>query len=631
MSALRFSLVAAIAVALFGVVSYAVLSGGGENADAATGVLEPADPDANGLGTIYQLAVDMDITGNGAPSAGNAQVQGATIEQCLDELAVGNTFDVDFVLDEVDSGEAGGGVSGFQYQVSYDGSVLQVNNYVTAPGTTDFSTVDDDDGAGGNALGTGLPDNDGDIFWAIAFAGAPDGEINTVRVTFEVIGTGFSAIDADGTDPGLGFLDGNSTEIPVQNTFDGAAVVGPAGDACGDDDSDGVLNAVDNCPHDANTAQGDHDDDGEGDACDLDVDGDGIANSTDECAATPIGQSVDENGCRAIDVDTDLDGVCDPGFGSPIWCAGLDNCPTAPNPGQENFNADDEGDACDDTDLDGLLDDADNCRSVANSLQEDFDADGIGDVCDDDNGDDGIFDNIDGTWDGSSFTSESLLFSDYFTDQHMGGVTYGHVATRTTKVQVSNLPNPAGFLVWGIGATGGGSVIVCDTDTEVTVGANASAEASCTNGAVVKALSGTVRARSGGVTATMPAGAKVTVENFQNGYSFENEADSGANILINGQSIAPGTVVEDRDGDGYLSALEGYLGTDADAGCGANAWPPDFDNSMLVDVTDVLTLKPVFFVTVPPGSPRYDVVQSGMIDVTDVLSLKPLFFVSCAP
>jgi len=46
----------------------------------------------------------------------------------------------------------------------------------------------------------------------------------------------------------------------------------------GDSDNDGFGNAVDNCPIDANADQLDSDSDGAGDACDADIDGDGMTN-----------------------------------------------------------------------------------------------------------------------------------------------------------------------------------------------------------------------------------------------------------------------------------------------------------------------------------------------------------------
>ncbi len=85
--------------------------------------------------------------------------------------------------------------------------------------------------------------------------------------------------------------------------------------------------------------------------------------------------------------DTDGDGVPDP----------LDNCPTVPNPLQEDMDSDAIGDACDpDIDGDGIANEADNCPTVANPLQEDTDSDAVGDACDPDIDGDGIanaFDN----------------------------------------------------------------------------------------------------------------------------------------------------------------------------------------------------------------------------------------------
>jgi len=70
-----------------------------------------------------------------------------------------------------------------------------------------------------------------------------------------------------------------------------------------------------------------------------------------------------------------------------------DNCPLVYNPGQEDADLDEIGDACDectDTDGDGFGDpgfaanlcDTDNCPDSANADQADYDLDGVGDVCD---------------------------------------------------------------------------------------------------------------------------------------------------------------------------------------------------------------------------------------------------------
>ena len=91
----------------------------------------------------------------------------------------------------------------------------------------------------------------------------------------------------------------------------------------------------------------------------------------------------------------------------------------------------------------------------------------------------------------------------------------------------------------------------------------------------------------------------------------------------------------DPDLDGFKTGVERYLGTDPAVKCnnglGLPDWPVDFDNSQLVDISDVLVLKPIFNVGLTAtGFPRrQDLIADALIDISDVLVLKPVFNASC--
>lgn len=94
-----------------------------------------------------------------------------------------------------------------------------------------------------------------------------------------------------------------------------------------DDDYDGVIEAIDNCPGRPNRFQ-------------LDADGDYRGDSCDNCSGdfNPLQQDMDGDG-RGNECDGDMDGDG--------WANTMDNCPAAPNADQADSDRDGRGDACD--------------------------------------------------------------------------------------------------------------------------------------------------------------------------------------------------------------------------------------------------------------------------------------------
>jgi hypothetical protein len=153
---------------------------------------------------------------------------------------------------------------------------------------------------------------------------------------------------------------------------------GPVTAQIQDADNDGIPDSSDNCPLLSNPSQTDSDFDGVGDACDncintpnfptRDTDGDGfitVQDMQDDLDLDSSGDACDS--CTDVDAD---------GFGHPGLPASIcpdDNCPFVPNPGQENFDGDYLGNACD------------NCPLQFQETwdpTDDSDGDGLGDFCD---------------------------------------------------------------------------------------------------------------------------------------------------------------------------------------------------------------------------------------------------------
>lgn len=190
---------------------------------------------------------------------------------------------------------------------------------------------------------------------------------------------------------------------------------GEGGDCLQDLDGDGAYDCNDNCAFVPNGDQGDFDQDGLGDPCDpdpdgdngegyggyedncplvdnpdqQDTDGDGIGDACEDGDRDDDGRPDDQDNCPDLpnpdQADTDGDGIgdaCDTDMDQDGEPNPDDNCPLRPNPGQEDQDKDHAGDLCDpDKDDDTIPNEADNCPSTPNTGQEDVNQNGIGDVC----------------------------------------------------------------------------------------------------------------------------------------------------------------------------------------------------------------------------------------------------------
>ena len=188
------------------------------------------------------------------------------------------------------------------------------------------------------------------------------------------------------------------------------------GSDCNDADASIHAGAAEICDQIDNNCDGQID---EGDVCAPqcpDNDGDGFSTAGGVCGTSDCNDADDDVHPGAEELcngaDDDCDGITDEGNVCDYYddddadgvINGEDNCMSVSNPNQEDFDDDNEGDACD-TDIDGdlVLNASDNCPAVPNGPigceidpniigdscvgvtdpgQQDSDNDGLGDVCD---------------------------------------------------------------------------------------------------------------------------------------------------------------------------------------------------------------------------------------------------------
>ncbi|MBU6160778.1 MAG: DUF4215 domain-containing protein, partial [Myxococcales bacterium] len=152
---------------------------------------------------------------------------------------------------------------------------------------------------------------------------------------------GIEALSEPGTDP----LDADTDD---DGLCDGPSTVSGVCDGGEDKNADGVFDSDETDPNDPDTDDG------------------GV---NDGAEATRGTDPLDASDDQPADTDADDDGIADAD----------DNCPTVPNPGQENSDDDAQGDACDDDDDNDGLTDEEEADLGTDPTNADTDGDGLSD------------------------------------------------------------------------------------------------------------------------------------------------------------------------------------------------------------------------------------------------------------
>lgn len=264
----------------------------------------------------HAVTIGFDLNPSATPA--NTATSLGTNETCRD-VPMGQSFTFDVWVTGI--GHSGApGLKVFSLPISYNEAVINitdvnVNYFLTSQGNPVLDGSDPQ------------PDDDGLWDTAAADISDPGGLINTgsgvlARVTAQAVGAGASPLDIVSLDlngdtvldraPFLrdsndGFIGDTNGDTFYNGTPTNGTVAVNSPSTCNpDDDGDTVLDVNDNCPNNANPTQADMDVDGQGDVCDLDIDGDGFHNTQETAfASNPNSAASKIEVCDGLDNDAD--------------------------------------------------------------------------------------------------------------------------------------------------------------------------------------------------------------------------------------------------------------------------------------------------------------------------------------
>jgi hypothetical protein len=215
---------------------------------------------------------------------------------------------------------------------------------------------------------------------------------------------------------------------------------------------------------------------------------------------------------------------------------------------------------------------------------------------------DGIEDAIDGAIEGGAFESEAGVFSSRFTDEHLGGTTFGTVLDRGgLEVTVADAASATDGVSAAIaGGAGEAEFAFCPENWLWSFAPGTAFTMTC--GSIIVTVhtgEGTLFLENGELR--IPAGATVTVTEDGGTTTVENDPHSTANALL----VVGGVQVPVAPGDGVLLAF-GCLG--------------DVNGDGAVSIADVTRVLRAMFTK--PGHRRWneaaDVNNSGRVDSNDL-------------